>query len=324
MDVSVIIPTYRNARVLLELARRLVDTLSASVGSFEIILIDDGNRDNTWAVISDLAAKYPQVKGIRLSRNFGQHPAIAAGFKAAQGQRIVLMDADLEDRPEAIPELLAGLDGGVDIVFTVIANPNEHSRRRITSMLFRGAFSYLSPMEFPPNVGTLRAFTRQVLEAIRQYNEYNVLYGPLMFYLGFNCKFIEVMRGPSALGGSSYSFRRRLRLASATLFSYTNLPNTIFLVGGGILLGLALLYILLILGQYIFFGPVASGGFVFLALLALGGIAVNLIAFGVIGTYVYRVYQEVLGRPRYHVMAVTGSMSTGRGQNAKGFEVDGQ
>lgn len=306
VDISVVVPTFRNARVLPELVERLDASLGPLAKSYEIILIDDGNTDNTWSVIEALSGKHPSVRGLRLSRNFGQHPAISAGFHAARGARIVLMDADLEDRPEALPELLAKLDeGGVDVVFTIIANPYEHARRRVSSDLFRHAFAAVGGVQMPQNVGTLRVFTRQVLDAMLQYREYNVLYGPLMFFMGFRFVCVPVKRGASA-AGSSYSFVRRLRLAASTFVSYTNLPNNLFLAAGGVLLGLVGLYILLVLTQYLFFPAAAPRGVVLLALLTAGGVAVNLIAFGVIGTYVYRVYQEVLARPRYHIMAVTG------------------
>lgn len=320
MDVSVVIPTYRNAAVLPELMRRLDESLSSLETSYEIILVDDGNTDETWNVIQTLVGQHPNLRAIRLSRNFGQHPAIGAGFRAACGRRIALMDADLEDRPEALPPLLAKLDdiNGVDIVFTVIANPNQLRRRRVSSTLFQQAFSLLSPIQWPSNVGTLRVFTRQVLDAMLEYEEYNVLYGPLMFFIGFRYTFVEVARG-SSKGRSSYTFLRRLNLATSTFVSYTNLPANMFLVGGAVALGFVLLYVAALLIQYALFEPVtAVPGLTLLALLISASISINLIALGVLGHYVFRVYQEVLSRPRYHVMArLEGSAHLQQGKHPK-------
>lgn len=307
MDLSIVVPVYNNADTLPELTRRVEAVITPLGYTFELILVDDGSRDESWATIDRLAREHRFVRGLRLSRNFGQHPAIAAGFEAAAGERIVLMDADLEDRPESLPRLLAALDdGAVDIVYTVVARDAARPPRW-SSRLFHKFFSMSVRADVPPNIGTLRLFTRKVREAILAYREYNVLYGPLMFFLGFDCAFVEVERDAPPGRVSSYSFMKRLRLAQASLISYTNLPNTLFFGFGLGLFGVILLYIGWIVVDFVLSGPHAPPGVVLLALLVLSSLAINLVAFGVLGTYVYRVYQEVLQRPRYHVRAVAGA-----------------
>lgn len=303
LDLSVVVPVYNNAATLTELAERLNAAVSGKVSAFELVLVDDGSKDNSWGVINELARTHAFVRGVRLSRNFGQHPAIAAGFKAARGNVIVLMDADLEDRPESVPLLLDALKAPIDIVYTVAVG--AEGRPRWTSSLFHKAFSLAVRAEVPRDIGTLRAFTRKVRDAVLAYNEYNVLYGPLMFFLGFDCAFVTVSRQTQAGRVSSYNFMKRLRLAQASLISYTNLPSTVLLGAGVALFGLIVLYASVIAFQYLFSPVHAPPGLVLLALLVLGGLAVNLVAFGVLGTYVFRVYQEVLGRPRFHVRDTT-------------------
>lgn len=303
-----VVPVYNNASTLRVLAERLEGALTSSGLAFELILVDDGSRDDSWAVISELAGTCAFVRGLRLSRNFGQHPAIAAGFKAARGERIVLMDADLEDRPESVPLLLDSLQRDIDIVYSVVASP-AGLRPRWTSRVFHKVFSIAARADVPQNIGTMRAFTRRVREAVLAYNEYNVLYGPLMFFLGFDCAFVTVRRDALPDRRSSYSFFKRLRLAQATLISYTNLPSNFLLIAGSMTFAVTTFYAALILAQYLIQGPQGPPGLMLLALLVLASLSINMIAFGMIGTYIFRVYQEVLGRPRYHVRADTASDS---------------
>lgn len=306
MELSVVVPVYNNAATLAELAARLATAMQGRVRAYELILVDDGSRDESWAVISALARESSVVRGVRLSRNFGQHPAIAAGFEAASGEIVVLMDADLEDRPESIPMLVEAIEAGADIAYTTAPTP-EGVRRRWSSALFHRAFSMAVRADVPPNIGTLRAFTRKVREAVLSYREYNVLYGPLMFFLGFDCAFVQVERDARREGRSSYSFLRRLRLAQTTLMSYTNLPTKFLMVLGFSIFAAVALYIAVIIAQYLMHGVEAPPGLILLALLVLTSLAINLVAFGVLGSYLFRVYQEVLGRPRFHVRADTGA-----------------
>lgn len=303
ISLSIVVPVYNNAGTLQELASRVSAALVPRAPNYELILVDDGSRDASWTVIRTIAAANPRVRGIRLSRNFGQHPAISAGFSAARGERVVLMDADLEDRPETLPFLIDKLDEGADIVYTTFST---NARQRLTSRLFHAFFSSAVRANVPQNVGTLRAFSRRVCDAALSYREYNVIYGPLMFFMGFDSVVIHVNRDVLAERRSSYNFMRRLRLAQASLISYSNLPNNLFLAIGAAVLGLIGLYVAVIIVQYLFWPSQVPEGLVLLSLLSLAGMAINLLAFGVLGTYVYRVYQETLQRPRYHVRDVVG------------------
>jgi dolichol-phosphate mannosyltransferase len=299
-SVSVIVPVYRNASSLPELARRVAAALDPGFAGFELILIDDGSPDDSWSVIQDLAKGDPRVKGVRLSRNFGQHPAIAAGFDRASGDLIVLMDADLEDRPESLPGLIARLTPGVDIVYTIKAGANPGSR--LTSALFHGVFSRITrASKVPRNIGTLRVFNRKVLGAIRAHTEYDVLFGPLMFFIGFSSTFVEVERDVRHHGRSSYTFMKRLRLALRSLVSYTDLPNRVFLGFGTLVAGAAVLYGVAVGLQALLFGARLPPGLTLLVMLNVLFIGITMISLGIIGSYIFRVYQEVLRRPRYLV-----------------------
>jgi dolichol-phosphate mannosyltransferase len=299
--VSIVAPVYRNEPSLRELAERVAAALDADWPDYELLLVDDGSPDHAWEVIQALSGEDRRVKGIRLSRNFGQHPAIAAGFDAARGEKIVLMDADLQDRPEELPRLLSGLRDDIDIVYT-IKHDSENSRSdNITSRVFHAVFSRVTRSNVPSGIGTYRAFSRKVLEGLKSYPEYNVLYGPLMFYVGYTSMFIDVPRDDRKHGPSSYSFIRRLSLAVRSLASYTDVPIRMFFSVGLFVLAATILYSVVIVIQYMMFGALLPSGLTLLALLILFVLAMTLMGLGIIGSYVFRVYQEVLRRPRYLV-----------------------
>lgn len=297
--VSIVVPVFGNAESLPELWQRIASTLTPVYSRFELILIDDGSPDDSWEVIQQLAATDARVKGIRLSRNFGQHPAIAAGFDRATGDVIVLMDGDLEDRPESLPQIIGRLSPEIDIVYTVKMGAHEESR--LTSALFHQVFSRIIGATVPRNIGTLRVFNRKVLEAIRAHTEYNVLFGPLMFFIGFPSLFVEVERDIRRHGRSSYTFMKRLRMAVRSLVSYTDIPNRLFLMFGTLIVGGAALYAVVVITQSLFFDVKLPPGLTLIVLLNVFFIGITIMSLGIIGSYVFRVYQEVLGRPRYLV-----------------------
>jgi polyisoprenyl-phosphate glycosyltransferase len=297
--VSVVLPLYKTARYLRELVQRLKDTLEKSAPDFELLMVDDGDPDNSWETLRELAAQDPRVKAIKLSRNFGQHPATAAGFEHATGDVIVLMDADLQDRPENIPLLLEKLQGDVDIVYTVKVGQEESFSTRMTSRLYHYVFSKLTGTSVPRNIGSFRAFTRRFLEALLAYPERNVLYGPLMFYAGFEYITVELLHDVRTGSRSAYTFRKRLRLAVNSILSYTDLPQRVLVNLGLLILACSGIYTLIVLIEYFFFGIRLPTGLTLVVLLLTVTLGVLMFSLGVIGAYVFRVYQEVLQRPRY-------------------------
>lgn len=299
--VSVVVPVYRDGASLEELWNRMREAFKSQFSDFELILVDDGSPDDSWAKIAALSAADTRVKGIRLSRNYGQHPAIAAGFDHVKGDVVVLMDADLEDRPEDIPELVSRLGADVDIAYTIKKGEQGKLPRRLTSNLFHQVFSRITKTEVPLEIGTLRAFSRKVLEAIQAHREHNVLFGPLMISLGFKSVYVPVLRDARETRPSTYSFRRRLNLAAQTLMSYTDIPHRLFMATGGIAFGLSVLYSIVIVVDYLFIGHRLPPGLTLIALLIILFMGLMLMALGIIGSYVFRVYQEVLARPRYLV-----------------------
>ena len=298
--VSVILPIYRTEPYLLELYNRLVETLKP-LADFELVMVDDGSPDGAWESIVKLATQDPRIKAIRLSRNFGQHPAISAGFDHCTGDRVVLMDADLQDRPEDIPLLLSGLRGDVEIVFTVKLAGDGAPPTPLTSRLYHRVFSRLMGVQVPTDVGTFRAFTRRVLDALRRYPERHILYGPLMFMVGFHSLVVPIPYAPRSGGGSSYSFSKRLALAINSLVSYTDLPHRFLVAFGGSVLLATTGYAVALVVLYLANAESIPSGLTLLAMLITLSLGSTTIGLGIIGMYVFRVYEEALRRPRYLV-----------------------
>jgi dolichol-phosphate mannosyltransferase len=297
--ISVVIPVYNNASSVEELAQRIDAALRP--GPYESIFVDDGSSDDSLERLKRVAGANPGVKVISLARNFGQHPAISAGFEHAKGDVVVLMDADLQDRPEDIPLLASKLRDDIDIVYTRKARAAEDVGVRISSALYHYVFSRITRSPRLADIGTFRAFSRKFLSAVLLYRERNVLYGPLMIYMGFRSAIVEVVRERRPAGSSGYTFGKRLALAVNSLISYTDIPHRLSIYIGLALFVGSLLYGAAVLVQYLIFGRSLPEGFTLILLvltLMLGSLMISL---GIIGSYVFRVYQEVLQRPRYHI-----------------------
>lgn len=297
--ISVVIPVYNNASSVEELSRRIDAALRP--GAYESIFVDDGSSDDSFDRLKRLAGANPSAKVISLARNFGQHPAISAGFEHARGDVVVLMDADLQDRPEDIPLLIGKLRGDIDIVYTRKARAEEDLGVRLSSALYHYVFSRITRSPRLAEIGTFRAFSRRFLSAVLLYRERNVLYGPLMVYMGFKSAIVEVVRERRPAGSSGYTFGKRLALAVNSLISYTDIPHRLSIYIGLALFAGSALYGAAVLVQYLIFGRSLPEGFTLVLLMLTLMLGSLMISLGIIGSYVFRVYQEVLQRPRYLV-----------------------
>jgi len=295
--ISIVIPVYNNVKTLKELTERIVNTLNKT--PFEIIYINDGSTDGSLNLLKKLSKEYGQIKIISFSRNFGQHPAISAGFEHALGDKIILMDADLQDRPENIPLLLGKLRSNIDIVYTIRRDSNISFIRNITSNFFHSFVAKQVGVKIPKNIGTFRLFTRKVLDALLKYKEVKILYGPLMYYIGFNSFYVEVERDERPSEKSSYSFLKRLELGLNTVVTYTDLPYRIFSYIGIFLLFGSIFYTLTVMLQYLFWGRMLPSGMAIIIVMLSFMIGSIIFCMGILGIYLFRTFQEVLHRPRY-------------------------
>ncbi len=301
-SVSVLIPVYNNAASLAELHRRIVGSLESIDRQFEIIFVNDGSVDESAEILRGLTSSDARCVLLNLSRNFGQHPAINAGLQRARGDVIVLMDADLQDRPEELPRLLAPLDqdADLDIVYSRFELV-DGQKPRLTSRLFHRVFARLSDVHIPPNLGTYRAFTTRVRDALLDYPERNAVYGPLMAQMGYRCIYLTVDRAAPVGRATSYSFRRRLALASSSIIAYGSFLHRLVIWVGVTLTVLSAGYLVVIFVQYITgFRALVNGQLLLLVITVLMS-GVLLMTVGVLTAYTYRIFQEVLARPRFHI-----------------------
>ncbi len=210
------------------------------------------------------------------------------------------MDCDLQDEPENIPTLLKYLkSNNAEIVYTIKSGDLGSWFNKLTSRLYHFTFSKVTKAKIPPNIGTFRLFTKKVLQNLLQYGEINILYGPLMFYIGFESVFLTVTHNQRNFGKSNYSFWKRLFMAIDSLMSYTNFPNKVFIFIGTMVLSGSLFYSFTILVSYLIFGRELPEGLTLIVVLITSSTGIIILSLGIVGSYVFRVYQEILRRPRY-------------------------
>ena len=234
--ISVVAPLYNGKSFIDELIGRLGDALSSITERYEIILVDDGSTDGSWSRIDEAGRSDRRVRAIRLSRNFGQHPAITAGIDHTLGDWIVVMDGDLQDRPEDIPGLhKTALDGKFDMVVARRMQQGISTPKKLSSVLFNWTLSRLGSIEASQRIGNYRIFSRQVAEAFALYREQFQFFPAIMARLGFKVGYLDVDREAEPLGKSAYSPRALTRLATDAIIANSEKPLRLGNYLGGIM-----------------------------------------------------------------------------------------
>lgn len=302
---SVVVPVFNEEGNVDELYRRLVATLDELKRPFEIVFVDDGSRDGSYAAIERLFRDDPRVRAVRFSRNFGHHLAITAGLDAARGEAVVLMDSDLEDRPEVIPALFAKLEEGYDVVYGVRRARTHSLFKRVTSKLFMVLLSRLTGGDQHLNTSIFRIVRRPVVDAVCACREQHRFILGLFSWVGFRQTGIDVDHGQRFAGTTKYSLNKMVRLALTTITASSTLPLKAASFLGALVSSLALLYASLLLLKKILWDTMVEGWTsTMVAGLFLGG--VQLICLGVLGEYVGRLYGEIQRRPLYVVASRLG------------------
>ena len=284
-----------------ELVVRIVQALRDVDPEFEIILVDDDSPDKSWARIESICAENKRVKGLRLSRNFGQHYAISAGLTEARGDIIVVMDCDLQDRPEAIPALVDELrESGHDYVIARRTDRQDSLLKRLGSRVFYRALSFLTNLQLSGDSANFGAYRRSVISAALQSNEKIRFFPAMIRWAGFRGSFLDVQHAPRNAGQTNYDLRRLIRLGGEVILSYSDRPLKMVLGFGLLIIGLALTYTATIIFQY-FKGDIEVPGFssLFASVWLVGGLVVTVL--GAIGLYVGKIFESVKGRPVFIV-----------------------
>ncbi|MDD8025364.1 MAG: glycosyltransferase family 2 protein [Acidobacteriota bacterium] len=302
--LSVVVPVYRNERTLEELVGRLRDVLAPLSPDFEIILVEDCGGDGSWDIIRRLAAADARILGLRFSRNFGQHYGISAGLDFCRGRFAVVMDADLQDRPEEIPALYRKALEGFDVVVARRTGRKHGPLRRAASFLFGQAFAYLAHMPYDPRVGNFRIVSRRVVLAFRRMRETLRFFPALVEWLGFPAAAVDVVHDERPDGRSAYTWRKLLRLAGDAVFAYSDNPLRL-----SVKLGFALSLLSFAYGAVLIYLRLAKGVAVqgwtslIVSVFFLGGIIIFLL--GILGIYLIRTFDEAKKRPLYVIRETT-------------------
>ena len=302
--ISVAIPVYKAEHCLDELYRRLVASLETISPDFEIILVEDCGGDNSWQVIERLAAVDSRVRGIQFSRNFGQHYGITAGLDQCRGDWVVVMDCDLQDRPEEIPRLYAKAQEGFDIVLARRIARQDPAIKRISSWLFYRIFSYLAEIEYDGASGNFRIMSRKVVTNYRRMGEQLRFFGGLVQWLGFPTSNIPVEHAERFEGNSTYTISKLWKLATETIIAYSDKPLRIGIRFGFGMAALAFSYGMYILLRALLYGsPIPGWNSLIVSIYFIGGIIIAML--GIIGIYLGKSFDESKKRPLYIVRRTT-------------------
>lgn len=296
MKLSVVSPVYKAERMVEELVQRILALSIPEISEMELVLVEDGSPDQSWEEIKKVAAKYPQVKGIQLSRNFGQHYAITAGLRNTSGDWVVVMDCDLQDRPEEICNLLNKANQGWDIVFAKRELRQDINFKNWSSKAFHLLYRILSGNKSDHSIANFGIFSAQVIEEFNKLNERSRSFPALVQHLGFKKTSIQVQHASRFEGKSGYSLSKLFKLAFDVIISNSNRP--LWLAIG---LGLTMSIFSFLLAAYNlmakYLGLILVDGYtsIIFSIWFVGGL--NLFVLGIIGIYLGKIYDESKARP---------------------------
>ena len=298
-ELSIVIPMFNEALVLDALFSRLENTLVGLSTKTEVILVDDGSTDSTWLEVNRYSPKSFNLRCIALSRNFGKEAALTSGLQAASGQAVIILDADCQDPPELIPDMVKAWEDGAEVV-----NMKRRSRhgetwfKRKTAALYYRLLGAIAEISIPPDVGDFRLIGRRVVDEINRLGERNRYMKGILSWPGFDQVTLEYDREPRSGGTSKWNFWQLFCLSVSGITSFSNKPLRIASWLGALVAFSAFAYGLVVLIRTLLFGdPVSGYPSMMLVILFLGGI--QLLTIGVLGEYVGRIFTEVKNRPVY-------------------------
>ncbi len=298
--LDAVVPIYNEDAILPELHRRLTTVLDGLPFAWRIVYVDDGSRDGSPGLLAEYAAADPRVAVLHLSRNFGQQPAIAAGLAEAGAEIVVLLDGDLQDPPEVIPDLVRKWEEGYDVVYAVKRKRKESWPKRFLFSLYYWLLGRLSSVDMPANAGNFSLMDRSVVTSINAMPEHNRYVSGLRSYVGGRQTGVEFERAARFAGEPRQSPLKLLRMALDAFIAYSEIPLRLATVLGFTVSGVAFLVLLRVLWKRLVTGEAIVGwASVMTSILFIGGI--QLIAIGVIGEYIGRIYTETKRRPNWVV-----------------------
>lgn len=298
MKLSVVSPVYRAELVLDELVERISNSIPSGFNSFEIILVDDFSPDKSWQKIEDISKKNKNVRGFKLSRNFGQHYAITAGLNQVKGDYIVVLDCDLQDQPEEINKLFSESQKGYNIVLARRYERKDSLYKKTVSKLFYKTLSYLTGTKQDATVANFGIYSKQVIDEVVKLEE-KIKYFPTMVkWVGFSTSYVNVEHASRSEGKSNYNLKKLLNLALDIILAYSDKPLRLIIKFG---LSIALVSFIMVI--YVLFekftGKVSVSGYASLIISIWFLSGCLLTTLGVVGLYIGKIFEGVKNRPSY-------------------------
>lgn len=295
--LSLVVPAFNEEEAMEQSFERTCRAMSSIGYPFEIIYIDDGSRDRTWEIISRLAREHEEVKALRFSRNFGHQLAVTAGMDEAKGDAVIIMDADLQDPPEVIANMVKAWEQGADIAYGKrMHRKGETAAKKFTAWCYYRLLNFMSAYPIPLDTGDFRLLDKAVADEFKVLREHNRFLRGMSAWLGYNAVPVEYVREERCAGKTKYTLKKMLRLAADGIFGFSSRPLTLIGWAGLAVLCIALLGLIATIACAAVTG-VPGWIWAVCALVLLDGVI--LCAMGVQGAYTQRIYDEVKGRPLY-------------------------
>ena len=300
-SISVVVPIYNDKEVIAELHRRLRPVMEQITADYELILVDDGSRDHSWQKMLEVRQENEHVRAVRLSRNFGQQSAIAAGLSLTSKELIVLMDSDLQDRPEDIPVLIDALlaDKQATMAIAQWEERKDSKMKLAVSRLFQRVSNRITEIHTMPRLGIFRVMKKSVVDELKKFPEKTATTVSLLYYIGSKYVAVPLKRDARFAGKSGYNLRKMLALTFARIFSFSMFPIRIVTYLGALLcIGSMIAALALVIYKLV--GNVVAG-WTSMMVLMLFLFGLNFAFLGVLGEYVGRIFLETKQRPKFMI-----------------------
>lgn len=298
--ISIVSPVYRAENMVDELVHQIKTYVEKITPFYEIILVEDGSPDHGWEKIESICKNDSSIKGIKLSRNFGQHYAITAGLDFAEGEWVIVMDCDLQDKPEEFSRLFDKAKEGYQIVLAQRKNRQHSWIDKTTSYLFYGVLSYLTGVKQDHSIANFGIYHRNAINAIKQMREPTRYFPTMVKWVGFKSTTVEVSHGEREEGSSNYNFSKRLKLASDIMLAFSNKP-LILTVKLGFIMAISsfLISCMVLVNALIGIYQVSGYASIMLSIWFLAGLIILIL--GIVGLYISKIFDGVKERPIYIV-----------------------
>jgi len=297
--LSIVAPCYNEESGLGRFVERMIAAAKAAAdGDFELLLVNDGSRDDTWSVIQTLRTAHPEIVGLNLARNHGHQLAVTAGLSVARGERVLIIDADLQDPPELLAAMMARMDDGFDVVYgRRQARAGESAFKLATAKLFYRLLKSVSDVEIPLDVGDFRLMSRRIVDRLNAMPERDRFLRGMVAWLGGRQTALDYSRDSRVAGRTAYTLSRMLRLATDGLVGFSTAPlrMAVFMAGAGALLGLGLMVYALV---SLLAGRVVAGWTSLAMIIVFFGTG-QFCLLAIFGAYLGRIYTQVKGRPLF-------------------------